>query len=646
MQIQELQSMTVVQLRKLAKENGIILGSGQTKSTIIERIMAENTSDAEAVTVASEGVAEVAPDFTSDDTLTSDEVAIETKQSTNGNLDNIPTCADVTTAEKPFTNNRFSPATGDRYSNPRANNYSSNRGSFAQQRPVAPQRRFGPQATNDATSPENQYENAPSIDGFKLGYRASTPPRNSSYQGRTQDSSYRNNYESNHQSGGYRQSSSSYQPQRPYNGSPNPYRNNYQGFVPNESNQSDQIYRLNRDSQFQEQMTSEQIPDLLQLIPAHEVDGYLDIMNDGYGFLRTSSLLPSKDDTYVSVGQIRRFDLRTGDRITGSARIQRESERYAALITVDTVNGEEALENPNRLSFDRLVPTYPDRRIVLETTDKKALAIRLVDLIAPIGYGQRAMIVTPPMAAKHVFFRDLCKTIKANNEDAEIMVLLIDVAPEDATEIRDAVDAEVFATTFADSPDMQTRMSETMLERAMRMVEAGKDVVLLLDSLSKLSKAYQSSQIQGSRASSTSLNSSALVKPKRFFGSARNTREAGSLTVLATISVDTASRVDEIVFEEFKQTPNMILYLGNSYANDPIIPMIDLARSHTKKEDLLFNDKEREGLQIIRKVLSSARNDDAILQLIDMMKKTKCNADLFKRLPGWLELWEKSTHKK
>ena len=291
------------------------------------------------------------------------------------------------------------------------------------------------------------------------------------------------------------------------------------------------------------------------------------------------------------------------------------------------------------------MPVYPDKRIVLEG-EQSSMAIRLVDLIAPMGFGQRAMIVTPPDSGRLSLMSEMARAIKRNDPTADVLMLLIDVAPEEVTEISENAEAEVFASTFADAPETQTRVSETMLERAMRLVEMGRNVVILLDSLTKLTRAYQSVLSQGGRPMTNTVTPAALVKPKRFFGAARNTRDAGSLTMIATIAVNTASRVDDIIFEEFRGTANMELFLCPEQENAPLHPMIDLQQSGTKKDDMLLSGEQKEGLRAIRKVLGSATNGEAVVQLVDMMKKTKCNADLLERLKEWIALWEKSGYLK
>ena len=503
-----------------------------------------------------------------------------------------------------------------------------------------------------------QQDNAPRLDGYRLGYRAA--PQRQPYQNRNdygqRDQNYggyqpRNTYQQNNYNNSGYQPRNNYQQQGGYQ--QNSYRQNntgYGGYQPRsyapqqsaEQNYNDNLYRLGRDQQFAEQMEAGQLPDLMQVAETEPAGGILEVLPDGYGFLRGKTLQPGRKDIYVSMAQIRRFGLRIGDCVEGRARMQRENDKYAALMTVEKINGEEAVENAERLAFDQLVPVYPSKRIVLESPEDTLPAIRLVDLIAPIGFGQRAMIVSPPESNRLVLLREMSRAIKRNDPDAEVLMLLIDVAPEEVTEISEEADAEVFASTFADAPETQTRVSETMLERAQRLVEMNRNVVILLDSLTKLTRAYQAVLSQGGRPMTNTVTPAALVRPKRFFGAARNTREAGSLTVIATIASETGSRVDEIIFEEFKGTANMELYLCSEQPNDPVQPMIDLQLSGTKKEDMLLTAEQKEGLRAIRKVLGSATNGEAVVQLIDLMQKTKSNTDLLERLKEWLALWEKS----
>lgn len=675
MQSTELQAMTVVQLRKLAKESGVKLSAGIDKSGIVSRL-AEALKDEAASEAAVERQEIIAPEQPEIIAPAQPESAApeqpESPEQSMEKLQEAPLSADVTAVSPGGTGFRSwntpqeqggfrpvyrqawqarsttqrSPAQTPAWQQPRTSGTLNRFGPSA--RP-APARQEEPEAHKP---PEYQRpaasDNVPKLDGYRLGYRAA--PQRTPYQGRNEygarDQGYgayqqrgyqQNNYQqNNYQQRGYRPSG---------NGYGYPQQRGYQ--QPSEVNYNDQLYRMGRDAQFSEQAEEGQLPDLLKLQESEPASGILEILPDGYGFLRGRTLLPGKKDIYVSMAQIRRFGLRTGDLVEGRARAQRDSDKYAALLTVETLNGHEPQEEPDRLTFDQLVPVYPDRRIVLEGEEgTEDMAIRLVDLIAPIGFGQRAMIVSPPESGRLTMLRGISRAIKRNDPQAEVLMLLIDVTPEDVTEIRESVDAEVFASTFADAPETQTRVSETMLERAERLVEDGRNVVILLDSLTKLTRAYQAVLAQGGRPMSNTVTPAALVKPKRFFGAARNTRDAGSLTMIATIAVETGSRVDDIIYEEFKGTANMELFLCRHASGDPVYPMIDLQMSGTKKDDMLLSDEQKEGLRAIRKVLGSTTNGEAVVQLIDMMQKTRCNADLLSRLQDWIALWEKSGYLK
>jgi transcription termination factor Rho len=472
------------------------------------------------------------------------------------------------------------------------------------------------------------------VDGYRLGYRAA-PTRDYGRQ--------------DYRSGGYRPATPRTDYQRPvysgYNQSGYPQPSYAAPRAP-EGLYNDAPYKPARDPAFAEPFDRTQpIPEALQAAEGTPASGILEILPDGYGFLRSVSLLPGKKDIYVSVATIRRYELRTGDMVEGKARPQRDTDKFAALMFVEKINDVAADETAERPTFETLVPIYPQKRIVLESEqNRRNWPMRIINLIAPIGFGQRVMIVAPPEAGKTVLLRELCKAIRQNDADAYAMLLLIDERPEVVTEIREDVgeDAEVFATTFDEAPESQTRVSETMLERAERLVEQGKNVVILLDSLTKLTRAYQATLTQGGRTMTNTVTPAALVKPKRFFGAARNTREGGSLTVIATLLVETGSRVDDIIFEEFKGTANMEVWLNTPEGDEPMFPVIDMQRSGTKKEDLLLNDQEVEGVRAIRTVLGSTTNREALTQLIGMMEKTKNNADLHNRLKDWVALWEKS----
>ncbi len=672
MQISDLQAMTVVQLRKLAKENGIKLHAGIDKEGIVNKI--------------SEQLGDVpdAPEAVEAETVSAAVPQEETKEA------EIPAefglSVDVTSAPRPGSYGGYQSRQPERQDDGYRPVYRQawQARSQAQQRDSAPRpswqtqqtnqgaNRFGPQNRNipmrqdegggyqpqadsyhqdssgrmeadgyrqayRAPSQDHRSQEMPQqLDGYRLGYKAA-PQR--SYQNRDHQQNYgyrqnqynNNGYRGNQQGYGYRPNNGGYGYQQRYQDAPS----------------GDGVYRMQRDPQFTDQMEAGQIPDLMQLQNAEPAQGMLEVLPDGYGFLRSPTLVPGRNDIYVSVAQIRRFDLRTGDVIEGKARSRRESDKYAALLTVDLINGQEPDEKRSRPAFEQLVPVYPERRIALESLEHPgSLVIRLVDLIAPIGFGQRAMIVTPEGADGLSILRDVSCAIKRNDKDAQVLMLLIDSAPEDVTILKESADAEVFASTFADAPETQTRVSENMLERAMRLVENGKNVVILLDSLTKLTRAYQAAQAQSGRPVSNTVTPAALVRPKRFFGAARNTRDGGSLTVVATIATGTGSRIDDIIFEEFKGTANMELVLCPPETGDPITPMIDLQRSGTKKDAMLLDERRQEGLRSIRQVLGSTTNGEAVVQLIDMLQKTKCNEDMLSKLQEWMLLWEKSGYLK
>ena len=385
------------------------------------------------------------------------------------------------------------------------------------------------------------------------------------------------------------------------------------------------------------------VPEMLANGECGDGSGILEIHPEGYGFLRAENFLPGNKDVYVSIAQIRRFGLRTGDHITGKTRPQREGDKYSALLYITDVNGIHPDELRDRVSFDDLTPVYPNKRITLESgADSTDLAIRLVDLIAPIGFGQRALIVAPPKAGKTTILSKIANAITRNYPDVHVMVLLVDERPEEVTDLRESIQGEVLASTFDELPENHVRLAEMVLERAQRLVEQKKDVVVLMDSITRLSRAYNAVAPQTGRAMSGGLAPGVLHKPKRFFGAARNIREGGSLTVIATALIETGSRMDDIIFEEFKGTGNMELVLDRELSEKRVFPAVNLQKSGTRREDLLLNQKELDGIRSIRGVLSSANAKDATEQLLSMMEKTKCNTDLFAKLQDWITMWEKS----
>ncbi len=356
-------------------------------------------------------------------------------------------------------------------------------------------------------------------------------------------------------------------------------------------------------------------------------EGVLEILPDGYGFLRPFSYVPSQDDIYVSPSQIRRFDLRTGDLVGGQVRPPRDNERYFALLRVEYINKISINDAVRRIHFDGLTPIYPNQRINLEVGPEMAVT-RVIDLVSPIGKGQRGLIVSPPKAGKTVLLKQIANSITTNYPEIYLMVLLIDERPEEVTDMQRSVKGEVISSTFDEPAENHVKVAEMVLERAKRLVEHKKDVVILLDSITRLARAYNLVEPTSGRTLSGGVDPSALHKPKRFFGAARNIEEGGSLTILATALVETGSRMDDVIFEEFKGTGNMELILDRKLADRRLFPAIDIKRSGTRKEELLLSKEEMELMWNLRKTFNQSTTTEAIEVLMEILKKTKSNREL------------------
>ena len=384
----------------------------------------------------------------------------------------------------------------------------------------------------------------------------------------------------------------------------------------------------------------------LNLADCSDGFGVLEIHPDGYGFLRADNYLPGTRDVYVSIAQIRRFNLRPGDYVVGKTRPQREGDRYNAMIFISEVNGESPEKALNRRPFESLVPVYPNERLRLEDPEGKSdMALRLIDILAPIGKGQRGMIVSQPKAGKTTLLKKIANAITRHNPGVHLIVLLIDERPEEVTDMKRSIDGEVVYSTFDEAPENHTRVSEMVLDRAQRLVEQGKDVVVLLDSITRLARAYNLVIPPTGRSLSGGLDPGALHKPKRFFGAARNIENGGSLTIIATALVETGSRMDDIIYEEFKGTGNMELHLDRKLSDRRIFPAIDMFRSGTRREELLLSPEELDGAMKIRRLLSGGDAQETAEQLIGMMEKTNSNEDFFTRLKGWMAVFEKDGFK-
>ncbi len=359
------------------------------------------------------------------------------------------------------------------------------------------------------------------------------------------------------------------------------------------------------------------------------MEGVLEILADGFGFLRPINYLPSDEDIYISASQIRKFDLRTGDWVAGKARPPKENERYFGLLHVDAVNGQDPNLAGDRLHFPALTPIYPTERITLEK-EPNHIATRIMDLMVPVGLGQRGLIVAPPKAGKTLLLKEIANSISVNYPDIKLLILLIDERPEEVTDMQRSVNAEVISSTFDERPENHIKVSELVLERAQRLVEAKKDVVVLLDSITRLSRAYNLVVPPSGRTLSGGLDPAALYRPKKFFGSARNIEEGGSLTILATALIDTGSRMDDIIYEEFKGTGNMELHLDRRLAERRIFPAIDVKRSGTRREETLLSKEHLERVWNLRKMMSD--QPDFSERIIKQVHDTKTNEQLLEQL--------------
>jgi len=357
-------------------------------------------------------------------------------------------------------------------------------------------------------------------------------------------------------------------------------------------------------------------------------EGALEVLPDGFGFLRSPNynFLPSAEDIYVSPAQIRRFQLRRGDTLFGTIRAPKDKEKYFALLRVEKINGKTFEESKDRLLFENLTPCYPEKRLVMETAKEK-LGTRVLDLASPIGKGQRALIVAPPKAGKTILMQNIANAIEANNPEVKLMVLLIDERPEEVTDMTRTVQGEVLASTFDEPPERHVQIADMTIERARRLVEGGHDVVILLDSITRLARAYNTVQPHSGKILSGGVDANALHKPKRFFGAARNVEQGGSLTIIATALIDTGSRMDEVIFEEFKGTGNMELVLDRRLADRRIWPAIDVVKSGTRKEELLYHPAELEKIYLLRQGVSDLTPLDAMNLLTGRLKKTSTNAE-------------------
>ena len=364
-----------------------------------------------------------------------------------------------------------------------------------------------------------------------------------------------------------------------------------------------------------------------------EGEGVLEILNDGFGFLRSpsSSYLAGPDDIYVSPSQIRRFGLKTGDSVSGNIRPPKDGERYFALLKIDQINFEPSDKTKNKVAFENLTPLFPEERIIMESGNgtTEDLSARIIDLVSPTGKGQRGLIVSPPKAGKTLLMQSIAHSIEKNSPESKLMVLLVDERPEEVTDMKRAVRGEVVASTFDEPPSRHVQVAEMVIAKAKRLVEKKHDVIILLDSITRLARAYNSTQAASGKILTGGVDANALEKPKRFFGAARNIEGGGSLTIIATALIDTGSRMDEVIFEEFKGTGNQEIHLDRAIAEKRIFPAINIRRSGTRREELITDEAELARINILRKLLHEMEDIDATDWLIDKLSKHKTNSEFF-----------------
>lgn len=372
-------------------------------------------------------------------------------------------------------------------------------------------------------------------------------------------------------------------------------------------------------------------PELQELDSGVDAYGILEVMPDGFGFIRCENYLPGENDVYVAPSQIRRFNMKTGDIIQGSRRVKTAAEKFAALLFVKYINGYPASAAEHRPNFENMTPIFPNERLHMETTGgRNTTAMRVLDLLSPIGKGQRGMIVSPPKAGKTTLLKQVAKAVTVNHPDMHVIILLIDERPEEVTDIKESItgnNVEVLYSTFDELPERHKRVSEMVIERAKRLVEHGRDVIILLDSITRLARAYNLTVAPSGRTLSGGLDPAALHMPKRFFGAARNMREGGSLTILATALVDTGSRMDDVIYEEFKGTGNMELVLDRKLSEKRIFPALDILKSGTRRDDLLLTREEAEAVDLIRKATNTLKPEDAVEKILDLFTRTRTNRE-------------------
>lgn len=588
MDINQLKSMTIIQLRVLAKEKGVhsptTLNKAQLVEKLAEKLNAEQPAEIQyspAQNAANQNAAPMHEDFNAQPPV-EQEPRVPSYESEDNQINgSIPSQQQYSSYSMPQHSYQ-----------PREEIHQSNENESNQYTYVPGRQSYRANYTNYKNY--NNYNNRP----------RTYAPYNRPSNAQRQDNTYYNKQENTY-----------------YNKQDNTYYNKEYG------------------------TSNPAVPEMLNSGECGDCCGILDVHNDGYGFLRATQFkvddFTNGRDVYVSIAQIRRFGLRTGDLVRGKTRPVKEGEKILALLYVTEINGLPPEEAQNRTPFEHLVPIYPDERLKLENqSNEHDLAIRLIDLVSPIGKGQRGIIVAPPKAGKTTLLKKLANAISTNYPDIELIVLLIDERPEEVTDMQRSIDGDVLYSTFDELPENHAKISEFALERAKRLVEHGKDVVILLDSITRLTRAYNIAIPPTGRTLSGGLDPGALHKPKKFFGAARNIENGGSLTIIATALVETGSRMDEVIFEEFKGTGNMEIKLDRKLQEKRVFPAIDISKSGTRREEVLLSPEELEGINSIRNLLSS-NPDNATEQLIATMSRTENNEQFLQRIKGWMALMEK-----
>ncbi|MHC1785933.1 MAG: transcription termination factor Rho [Christensenellales bacterium] len=618
----ELAAMTVVELRRHAKDEGIVLGVVSTKSAIIERILAEQQEKQDAAPQQSERRAMIIVDDEGEDAPAPRAArplpaAAPVRPATTSTGKNKPVFslagAKAWHNPQPFSASaqpsKYQPQLGQPLTTNPAQQGADGAGSLAPQRPLPRVSRFGPDAAKPAEAAPSP---APMI---PPGYRpaAFAQPQTGASRFSGVQTTLSAEPPAAPAAAGYRRPLPDQAASEPA-----PVR----AFLP----------------RLREPGLNPAVPEMLAAGDVGEGAGVLEVHPDGYGFLRAGNFLPGKSDVYVSNAQIRRFNLRSGDYVAGKTRPQREGDRYAAMLYITSINGVEADEQVKHKDFDELTPVYPNQRIKLSGPQQNDPVLRFIDLFAPIGLGQRALIVAPPKAGKTTILKKIAQAIRAQHKDLQLMMLLVDERPEEVTDLKESIGGDVFYSTFDEPAESHARVSDLVIERAMRLVEQGRDVVILMDSLTRLSRAYNTTAPNTSRIMSGGLVAGALNRPKRFFGAARKLKEGGSLTIIATAIVETGSRMDDVIYEEFKGTGNMELTLDRALQELRLFPAVSIVKSGTRHEELLLSPEEMDVATKVRAMIAGASEQEGISLVLSMMEKTRDNDDFVARFDNWAKL--------